>query len=150
MVVFIFKRSVVDLHLNPRRDRVGLGSSLFLEGLIDLRSEVFAACAHDGWDDEAENTSKREEETNPLPEDIVVSVRIKNIVSSRKHKEPPKSPWDEELNGETPPDLEDTFPPASWLTGLLAELSHGTSNLSDTSKTNSPEPFTEAKLGHAD
>lgn len=36
------------------------------------------------------------------------------------------------------------------MTGLLAKLSHGTSDLSDTSKTDGPEPFTEAELGHAE
>jgi len=83
------------------------------------------------------------------PEVVVVTIGSEKIVSGREHKKPPESPWNEVLNGNTPPELEDTFPPASGLTRSLGELGHGASNLSDTSHGNLQVPLSEAELAHA-
>lgn len=128
---------------------LGGNTGLFLESLINLGSEVFAAGAHDERNEEGEETSKREEETDPLPEDMVTTIGSDEVVSGREHKEPPESPWDEILNGKTPPGLKDTFPPSSGLARGLGKLGHGTSNLSDTSEADLVVPLSEGELGHA-
>jgi hypothetical protein len=125
-------------------------ADFFLESLIDLRSEVFTSGADEKRNEEGEDTGKREEETDPLPEDVVTTVRSGKVVSSRHDKEPPESPWDEVLNGKTPPGLKDTFPPSSWLTGGLGELGHGSGDLSDTSEADLGVPLSEGKLAHAE
>lgn len=128
---------------------LGDNTDFFLESLINLRSKVFAAGAHEKRNEEGEETSKREEETNPLPEVVVSTVGRGKIVSGREHKKPPESPWDEILNGKTPPGFKETFPPSSGLTRSLGELSHGTGNLSDTRKGDLVVPLSEGELAHA-
>ena len=67
---------------------------------------------------------------------VTVSVAGRGVTSNiglkSEHEQPPDGPWDEVLDGEAPPELKGILPPGELVLFVLAELGHGSSEVSHT------------------
>lgn len=117
--------------------------TLGLGGENGLELTIWLTLVEDQWDQEQDNTREWEKDSNDLPATVVFTVVwVGGVLLDGHDDEPVHSPWEDELNGEAPPELEDAGTVlAQWGSSSVHGLN---GNWSDTSKEDVLVPVQEA------
>ena len=107
MIGFVKFNLLVGISTSGRADLViSLASRLSLESFLELTTWLLTAVENQ-WDQEDHKAEAWNKCTQSLPALVVSTVWINGVSFNCHNQEGPKSPWDDKLNGEAEPELED-------------------------------------------
>ena len=128
-----------------------VGRVVSSHGLLDVEELLELVVAwrsvEDQGDEEEDQARQWEEDTNDLPATVVLAVVwVGGVLLHGHHDQPVHGPWEHELDGEAPPELEELLNPHVLL-GLV-EGNHVRGNWSHTAEEHLVVPLGEGDLRH--